>query len=1101
LIDAMAKAADLMNWAGLSRLTFPSFQNKFEAGVIAVSAENFGFTVGGFLQGGGSLALDNARISFDGSAKVTIPGGSEGELRIKQDPTGALTGSLNILVQIGSVAGTVVATLSRGFVSIMGQVGYSGDRLSGKVTLVATDEATARDITLAKPSAGGDVPIELPGPDKPARPGKRAFCGWGQLTFRVTDWLAGAATVIVNSRGQATIIGEIAPPKEFILFDQKEWIKKILKLEIRAGYGIPVVGQVGIFASIGLDAIAKVGPGKLYNIKLSGAYSTDPRVARNLAIEGTLNISAFAGLRLRAEAGLVVTILGHDIKAGVGLNAIAGVRGYVEATPRIGMRELAPGGKREYFLQGHLEIAAQPVLGFSGDLFVAIETPWWSPLSDKRWTWPLFSIEYPLPGEFGIGADVDYVLGSRQWPKIAFGEVNFDASKFMTDVMNDNTDSGSGGEQKKQGEWQEGLGAAGKGGAKNKGGAGKKPGELDEDGPIGEEETFSDGKETHRLWFEQKGVNTTLMMASGRPTGVQGKLAEFDHSIDLLGEDKQNHARSLLGKVKEQLAGLDTEADQLAAMRLAARRAKEVYAKAKDRSRKKGSKGKDGLRELAKKVTADQRKVRDPLSQLAFLILEIPFKPGAATAAMDGGTQALRTVEDGGGAAVNADGKEIRKFLADISPGGPIIKAKNPAGVQAVKLAREQVLPLATDLKKIKIRGGRINRLQADRLVQLFGKVEKVISKLGQKLLRIRNLHRALKIDPIAQKNISFIFYRLPVAQHQQNLEAEVARQLKKQQDGMNRLTVDQFLVNADTYQSDKFEYFDKLRGKAKAAVVAELEERARTAIAGAHGNTEKLSKELTKLQAQLKTVEDQIAAETKAIAEARERTAQAQATRDAAKARRHELEKQRSQVNREFRAATREQGAQGATLASAQLVETQLAALDLEDANATKATMSSDEVRAFTARYENLEAWRKKHKKALGAISADKAFLATWDGMQLKGNDFAYAILHNPDQVVGGKGMLDLDAIKVPPTGSSPEHKAEWDRYVQRVKDQIGAHYVNQRLGGFAGEGETREGWPKHVPDLRKHAKIESRTNAAYGIWRMTVKLDPQYEPPVTKK
>ena len=50
--------------------------------------------------------------------------------------------------------------------------------------------------------------------------------------------------VIVNSKGQATIIGEIAPPKEFILFAQKDWEKRLFKVEARGGYGIPVVGQV-----------------------------------------------------------------------------------------------------------------------------------------------------------------------------------------------------------------------------------------------------------------------------------------------------------------------------------------------------------------------------------------------------------------------------------------------------------------------------------------------------------------------------------------------------------------------------------------------------------------------------------------------------------------------------------------------------------------------------------------------------------------------------------------------------------------------------------------------------------------------------------------
>src|SRR6185312_16359464 len=206
-------------------------------------------------------------------------------------------------------------------------------------------------------------------------------------------------------------------------------------------------------------------------------------------LEASLNISAFAGLVLRAEGGVGVTILGHDIKAGVGIDATAGVRGYVEATPKIGMRKV-PGQKTEYYIQGHMEIAAQPFLGLGGDLFVAIETPWWSPLSDKRWTWPLFSLEYPLPGEFGIGADVNYVLGSKKWPEIQFGDVDFDASKFTTDVMGDDAPKGSGGKKKKPG--------SGDGTTE----------------PIGEPLTFSDGHETHRLWIVEKNGHATPMAAS-----------------------------------------------------------------------------------------------------------------------------------------------------------------------------------------------------------------------------------------------------------------------------------------------------------------------------------------------------------------------------------------------------------------------------------------------------------------------------------------------------------------------------------------------------------------------------------------------------------
>ena len=64
---------------------------------------------------------------------------------------------------------------------------------------------------------------------------------------------------------------------------------------------------------------------------------------------------------------------------------MAGIKGYGEATPTIGYREPANPGedrKGEFFIRGDLEIAAQPFLGLSGDVFVEIDAPWWSPVPD-----------------------------------------------------------------------------------------------------------------------------------------------------------------------------------------------------------------------------------------------------------------------------------------------------------------------------------------------------------------------------------------------------------------------------------------------------------------------------------------------------------------------------------------------------------------------------------------------------------------------------------------------------------------------------------------------------------------------------------------------
>jgi hypothetical protein len=301
--------------------------------------------------------------------------------------------------------------------------------------------------------------VAAPGAKK-SKKGKAEYVvfGEGDLTFAFTEWLAGTAHVIVDHKGHITVIGKIEPQKEIELFSQKPYNKKLFKLEARASYGIPVVGNIFIFANVGMDAFANIGPGKLYNMSVEGTYSTDPKKKQNFTIQGSLNISAAAGLRLRGEAGAGLEVLDHDIKAGAGINGLAGIRGYAEATPVIGYREKAKEGedkKGEFFIRGDLEIAAQPFLGLSGDLFVEIDAPWWSPVPDKRWTWPLGNKEWPIGGSLGMNASVDYVFGSKEPPAVEIQPVEFSADKFLADLYSDKAKAKSGGAEKKKGTWAE----------------------------------------------------------------------------------------------------------------------------------------------------------------------------------------------------------------------------------------------------------------------------------------------------------------------------------------------------------------------------------------------------------------------------------------------------------------------------------------------------------------------------------------------------------------------------------------------------------------------------------------------------------------------
>lgn len=1046
LFPALAKGSELLGWAGLSAITIPTFHNKFADGMIDVGADKLAFTVGGFLAGTGSAALGNKAFSFDGSAKVQIPGGTTGDLHIIKDQAGALSGKLDIQANIGSVAGTVTATLSRGFVSIMGSVAYTGDRLNGKVTLVATDEATARDVTLKKPDAGGEVPIELPGPDKPAKPGKRAFCGYGQLTFRVTEWLAGTATVIVNNKGQATIIGEIAPPKEFILFEQKEWIKQIFKVEIRAGYGIPVVGQVALFANISLAALAKVGPGKLYNIKLKGAYSTDPRVTKQLSIEGTINISAFAGLRLRAEAGLVVTIIAHDIKAGVGLNAIAGVRGYVEATPRIGMRELQP-GKRQYFIQGHLEIAAQPVLGFSGDLFVEIETPWWSPLSDKRWTWPLFSIEYPLPGEFGIGADVDYVLGSKQWPKIEFGEVNFDSSKFLTDVMNDNADSGRGGEEKKQGDWKEGLGGGGPGGARNKGGAGKKPGEPGYDSePVGESLSFSDGHESHQLWFEDKAGNATLMVASTKAT-LASEMKKIDQKIELLVESDRKKAEQLKAKIVAALPALDTEADQVAAMKEAERKAEEMYRKY---GKKKGkSKGKKASRkDKNKKLKAEQRKLKELLTGLYTMLVAIPFKPIDRKAAMHGGNEAVSVAKEKDRAGLRVANRQgFQEFVLILAGSAPLVKySVGKVGVAKAKKAQGEIDKQNEQIKGIPIKRGQVLARYKTKLEETADRASETVSGFGMPM-HIPRLLRARQFLPLnlgPRGVIKFVADPAKVGQglYRRQFLKNMREQLREQERGIRKLSVDQWLAQRALFTMDE-KAFRSLDTAGRREVMAELRERARKANETAKRTLGLLDKWIQTTGAKVKHSED-------------------------------DLIQMQIWWNRLFRAEERKSAAEAALLEIERVSKGRFKAPDPEILKARYENSTERMRTRILGRQDEEKKVRDRHKKNLDAFLARQK---DWSKLARTGSDLA--ILHRPDQVAGGFDAFE--DLKEPPASVTNLNDPQWIAYFAALRKMFGPAKVNSLIG-------TQ--WKGQIEALATHMKKAVPAPMAYPIHAVSLTL-----------
>jgi hypothetical protein len=454
----------VLGMAGFDLSKLSKVTNKLEAGKLHLGMSGVSFRLGGAFAGTFNLTLINEAVTFDGSADVSVQGLATGTLTLIRDEKGLITGTVNVSLNLPkNFSGGVDVAWDGRAVTGEGKVGYQGEKLSGEVMLKLMEKSKALELENAKkaPPEEGET-AGKPAAKKTAKkkPGKVDYVvfGEGDLTFAFTDWLNGTAHVIVDPKGFVTIIGKITPQKEFELFAQRDYVKALPKLEARAAYGIPVVGNLFIFANIGLSAFAKLGPAKFYKIEVAGTYSTDPDKNKDFSIKGSLNVSAAAGVKLRGEVGAGIEILDHDLKAGGGVDATAGIKGYAEATPVIGYREKGTPGedkKGEFFIRGDLEIAAQPFFALGGDLFVEVDSPWWSPLPDKRWTWPLGSKEWPLGGSFGFGASVDYVFGSGKPPEITFPPVKFSAEKFTSDMINDKTKPKAGAKEPQEGKWKE----------------------------------------------------------------------------------------------------------------------------------------------------------------------------------------------------------------------------------------------------------------------------------------------------------------------------------------------------------------------------------------------------------------------------------------------------------------------------------------------------------------------------------------------------------------------------------------------------------------------------------------------------------------------
>ncbi|MGS2764504.1 eCIS core domain-containing protein [Sinomicrobium sp. M5D2P9] len=464
IIQGINDHLEEMSFLGLSPIEVAEgLENRFENGGLQFRANNLSTNIDGYIEATGSLGITDSNLSFELNSTVDIAGLASGEFNVARGADGKLSGQANISADIANINASLTVEYDDGAVTIQGTGRMNSDKFSGAITLLVTDSARSRQIMHAALGVETmEQEAEVPAQERAAvskTKDNQVLAGWGEVQATITPWLEGTAKIGIDNEGHVTIVGEIVVPDEIELMEQRGKKVDLFDVEIRAGYGIPLVGQVFLFASVGMFVNTGFGPLVLKNVGFTGTYSTDPSVLQEFSITGTLGINAFAVLGLEAEAGVGVTLIGHDVKAGVNVTAAAGLRAYAEATPTFEYKEEATpeGGKvGESRLKGHFEAAAQLFLQLSGALFYELDSPWWSPAPDGREEFPLGEVQYPIGDSLGIGADVDWLVGGEEPPELTLSPVEFDPDKFTADVMADPPPRTMGdSESSPEGEWED----------------------------------------------------------------------------------------------------------------------------------------------------------------------------------------------------------------------------------------------------------------------------------------------------------------------------------------------------------------------------------------------------------------------------------------------------------------------------------------------------------------------------------------------------------------------------------------------------------------------------------------------------------------------
>ncbi|WP_299551354.1 DUF4157 domain-containing protein [Seonamhaeicola sp.] len=363
-----------------------------------------------------------------GTAELDIPGIERGTMTVNYGDQGfSISGDFDLSSDIPGIrSGNVAATISRqngeegynvmvsgtaqpdipgidtsltvtydnGALTIEGTAAYARGMLSGTVRIGATNRAIGDD---GQPNGDPDDTMRV--------------YGGGSLTLRLTPWLEATAGVNFLPNGEIEVTGRIGLPSTVDVFDRRSFDRNLFNIpaiEIPI-FAIPLGPRsIGLVARItgGLDFSAGFGPGQLRDLYAQVTYNPDREDETTISGHGEFVIPADAGLTLRGDLGLGVSVGFASLTGGIELAGTLGLEGEAAAevdvnwSPQTGLALDAEG-----------RITVNPKFQFDINAFARASLDLWLISLSETWRYNLASFSWGPDIQFGIVFPIHYREG------------------------------------------------------------------------------------------------------------------------------------------------------------------------------------------------------------------------------------------------------------------------------------------------------------------------------------------------------------------------------------------------------------------------------------------------------------------------------------------------------------------------------------------------------------------------------------------------------------------------------------------------------------------------------------------------------------------